>query len=111
MKRSGLKVENKIQRITPNLWFDSQAEEAVRFYLSIFKNSKMERMTRYGNGKVMTIEFQLDGQKFVALNGGPQYKFTEAVSFIVNCESQQEIDYYWEKLSQGEIKKHRFVAG
>ena len=95
------------QRITPFLWFDSQAEEAMNFYVSIFKNSKVGTITRYGNtgpgakGSVMTASFTLDGQEFVALNGGPQFPFTEAVSFMVNCESQEEVDYYWEKLSAG----------
>jgi len=100
-----------MQKITPFLWFDNQAEEAVSFYTSIFKNSKVKSITRYGEegaqasgrpkGTVMTIEFQLDEQEFVALNGGPVFKFTEAISFVVNCESQDEIDYYWEKLSEG----------
>jgi predicted 3-demethylubiquinone-9 3-methyltransferase (glyoxalase superfamily) len=104
-------MKNKIQKITTNLWFDSQAEEAAKFYTSIFKDSNIGRITHYGKeryeihgiseGKVMTVEFQLEGQNFVALNGCPQYKFTEAISFIVNCESQDELDYYWEKLSEG----------
>ncbi len=108
-------MNNKIQKITTNLWFDTQAEEAAKFYTSIFKNSKIGRITRYGRvrheiegiseGTVMTVEFQLDGQKFVALNGGPQFKFTEAISFIVNCESQEELDYFWEKLSEGGDEK------
>ncbi len=95
------------QRITPFLWFDNQAEEAMNFYVSIFKNSKTGLVTRYGEtgpgakGSVMTASFTLDGQEFVALNGGPQFPFTEAVSFVVNCDSQEEIDYYWEKLSAG----------
>jgi predicted 3-demethylubiquinone-9 3-methyltransferase (glyoxalase superfamily) len=94
-----------MQKITPFLWFDSQAEEAMNFYVSIFPNSKIGSVTRYGeegpgpNGTVMTAAFELDGQEFVALNGGPQFKFTEAVSFVVNCETQEEIDYYWEKLT------------
>jgi predicted 3-demethylubiquinone-9 3-methyltransferase (glyoxalase superfamily) len=94
-----------MQRITPFLWFDNQAEEAVKFYTSIFKNSKIGKTARYGEGgpgpkgSVMTIEFELDGQKFVALNGGPIFKFTEAISFVVNCETQAEIDEYWNKLS------------
>ena len=94
-------------RITPFLWFDSNAEEAVDFYLSVFKNSR--RLDRVPNtdeklgpkGKPLTIAFELDGQKFTALNGGPMYKFTEAVSFFVRCDSQQEVDYYWEKLTAG----------
>ncbi|MEH7502012.1 VOC family protein [Neobacillus drentensis] len=108
-------MNNKIQKITTNLWFDTQAEEAAKFYTSIFKNSKIGRITRYGRvrheiegiseGTVMTVEFQLEGQKFVALNGGPQFKFTEAISFIVNCESQEELDYFWEKISEGGDEK------
>ena len=97
--------------ITPCLWFDSQAEEAANFYTSVFKNSKTGRISRYGKagqdvhgrppGSVMTVEFELDGQPFVALNGGPFFKFTEAVSFQVFCETQQEIDHYWNGLSKG----------
>ena len=100
-----------MQRITPCLWFDSNAEDAVDFYRSVFKNFKMGRVLRYGEagkeihgkpaGSVMTIEFELNGQRFTALNGGPIFKFTEAVSFQVACESQEEVDYYWEKLSAG----------
>jgi predicted 3-demethylubiquinone-9 3-methyltransferase (glyoxalase superfamily) len=97
-----------MQKVTPFLWFDSNAEEAANFYVSVFKNSKVRGMTRYTGeepsgqkGSVMTVSFELDGQEFVALNGGPQFKFTEAVSFVVNCETQEEIDYYWEKLSSG----------
>ncbi|MEY2548932.1 MAG: hypothetical protein QOD64_1514 [Verrucomicrobiota bacterium] len=98
---------NITQRITPFLWFDSQAEEAANFYVSIFRNSKMGTVTRYGDtgpgpkGSVMTVGFTLDGEEFTALNGGPQFPFTEAVSFMVNCESQEEVDYFWEKLSAG----------
>src|SRR5947199_4242176 len=94
-----------MQKITPFLWFDTQAEEAAKFYISIFRNSKITGTTRYGEagpgpkGSVMTVAFNLDGQDFVALNGGPQFKFTEAVSFVANCETQQEVDYYWEKLT------------
>lgn len=94
-------------KITPFLWFDGQAEEAAHFYTSIFENSKIEGVTRYGDvgpgpkGTVMTVAFQLDGQEFVALNGGPQFPFTEAVSFVVNCATQKEIDYFWDKLSAG----------
>jgi predicted 3-demethylubiquinone-9 3-methyltransferase (glyoxalase superfamily) len=94
-----------IQKITPFLWFDHQAEEAARFYTSIFPNSKINKVTRYNEagpgpaGSVMTVEFQLEGQSFVALNGGPHFKFTEAISFVVNCETQDEVDNYWEKLS------------
>lgn len=99
-----------MQKITPFLWFDNQAEEAMNFYVSIFKNSKALRLLRYGDagpgpkGSVMTAEFQLEGQEFVALNGGPQFKFTEAISFVVNCETQEEVDYFWEKLSEGGAK-------
>ena len=100
-------MNKPIQKITPFLWFDHQAEEAVRFYSSIFKTSKVETVTRYGEvgpgpkGSVMTVAFQIEGQKFVALNGGPQFKFTEAISFVVNCETQAEVDELWEKLSEG----------
>jgi predicted 3-demethylubiquinone-9 3-methyltransferase (glyoxalase superfamily) len=96
-----------VQKITPFLWYDGNAEEAVNFYVSIFKNSKVVSMARYGEagpgpkGSVMTAAFQLDGQDFVALNGGPQFKFTPAISFVVNCESQQEVDDLWEKLAAG----------
>ena len=96
-----------IQKIMPFLWFDSQAEEAARFYTSIFPNSKILKLLRYGAagpgpaGSVMTAEFELEGQRFVGLNGGPHFKFTEAVSFVVNCETQEEVDFYWEKLSAG----------
>jgi predicted 3-demethylubiquinone-9 3-methyltransferase (glyoxalase superfamily) len=100
-----------MQKITPFLWFNDNAEEAVKFYTSVFKNSKIGKIARYGEegervsgrpaGSVMTVEFQLEGQEFVALNGGPYFKFTEAISFVVNCETQEEVDYYWEKLSAG----------
>jgi predicted 3-demethylubiquinone-9 3-methyltransferase (glyoxalase superfamily) len=96
-----------MQKITPFLWFDDKAEEAMNFYVSIFKNSKVVSVTRYGDagpgpkGTVMTATFQLEGQEFVALNGGPQFKFTEAISFVVNCETQEEVDSFWEKLSEG----------
>jgi len=95
------------QKITPFLWFDHQAEEAAGFYTSIFKNSRIEAVTRYGEagpgpkGSVMTIAFELDGQKFTALNGGPYFQFNEAVSFVVNCETQAEVDEMWTKLSEG----------
>ena len=95
------------QKITPFLWFDTQAEEAVQFYLSIFKDAKITATTRYGEegpgpkGSVMTISFTLGGQEFVALNGGPNFKFNEAVSFVVNCDTQDEVDHYWEKLVAG----------
>ena len=99
------------QRITPCLWFDNQAEEAAKFYTSVFKNSKIVKISRYGEagrevhkmpaGSVMVMAFELDGQTFTALNGGPLFKFNEAISFEVNCETQEEIDYYWQKLSEG----------
>ena len=96
-----------MQKITPFLWFNGNAEDAMNFYTSIFKNSKIGRITRYGDagpgpkGTVMSATFQLDGQEFMALNGGPQFKFTEAISFFVNCETQEEVDELWEKLSAG----------
>jgi predicted 3-demethylubiquinone-9 3-methyltransferase (glyoxalase superfamily) len=96
-----------MQKITPFLWFDDKAEEAMNFYVSIFKNSKVGSITRYGEagpgprGTVMSATFQLDGQDFFALNGGPLFKFTEAISFFVNCETQQEVDELWDKLSSG----------
>ena len=100
-----------MQKITPCLWFDHQAEEAAKFYASIFKNSKIGNMTRYGEagakisgrpkGSVMTVTFEIEGQEFVALNGGPHFTFSEAISFMVKCETQKEIDEMWEKLSQG----------
>ena len=99
------------QKISPFLWFDSQAEEAANFYVSIFKQSRIGGITRYDDeaskaagrpkGSVMTVEFELDGQKFIALNGGPHFKFTEAISLFVSCENQKEVDYFWEKLSAG----------
>jgi predicted 3-demethylubiquinone-9 3-methyltransferase (glyoxalase superfamily) len=99
------------QKITPCLWFESQAEEAAKFYVSVFKNSKIGKISRYGKegfeihgqkaGTVMTAEFEIEGQKFVALNGGPHFKFNEAVSFQVHCETQQEIDHFWSKLAEG----------
>jgi predicted 3-demethylubiquinone-9 3-methyltransferase (glyoxalase superfamily) len=90
-----------MQKITPFLWFDGQAEEAAKFYVSIFKNSKVVRVSPGPNGKAMSVVFQLDGQDFYALNGGPQYKFSPANSYFVNCETQQEIDDLWDKLSAG----------
>jgi len=96
-----------MQRISPFLWFDHQAEEAARFYVSIFPNSRMGKVTRYGEagpgpkGSVMTVTFELEGQEFIALNGGPQFKFTEAISFSVACSTQEEVDQYWKKLSDG----------
>lgn len=101
-----------MQRIKPFLWFDNNAEEAINLYVSIFKNSKVLTVTRYGEagpgpaGTVMTAEFELDGQRFVGLNGGPQFKFNQAISLFVNCETQEEVDYYWEKLSEGGEKSH-----
>jgi predicted 3-demethylubiquinone-9 3-methyltransferase (glyoxalase superfamily) len=100
-----------MQKITPFLWFDDQAEEAVKFYTSIFKNSKVGRILRYGEeaakvsqtgrpvGSVLTIEFEIEGQKFTALNGGPAFKFNESISFVVNCDTQKEVDYFWGKLT------------
>jgi predicted 3-demethylubiquinone-9 3-methyltransferase (glyoxalase superfamily) len=103
-----------MQKITPFLWFDNKAEEAAKFYVSIFKNSRIGDISRYGDagaevsgrpkGTVMVVTFQLDGQEFLALNGGPQFKFTEAISLVANCETQQEIDGLWEKLSEGGAK-------
>jgi predicted 3-demethylubiquinone-9 3-methyltransferase (glyoxalase superfamily) len=96
-----------MQKITPFLWFDDNAEEAVNFYTSVFKNSKVGGMSRYGDagpgpkGSVMVITFELDGQQFMALNGGPQFKFTEAISLVANCKDQEEVDDYWDRLSEG----------
>lgn len=96
-----------MQKITPFLWFDTQAEEAARFYTSIFPKSKINLVTRRGEnepgpaGSVMTVSFELEGQEFMSLNGGPVFHFTEAISFIINCETQAEVDEYWEKLSAG----------
>jgi len=96
-----------VQKITPFLWFESQAEEAANFYTSIFKNSKIVSVARYGEagpgpkGSVMTVAFNLDGQDFVALNGGPEFAFTPAISFLVSCKTQEEVDHFWEKLLQG----------
>ena len=101
------RTEPREQKITPFLWFDKNAEEAVNFYVSVFKNSKVLKSVRYGDagpgakGSIMTIEFKLDGQEFTAINGGPDFKFTEAISLVVHCKTQEEIDYYWEKLSDG----------
>jgi predicted 3-demethylubiquinone-9 3-methyltransferase (glyoxalase superfamily) len=99
--------ENQVQKITPFLWFDGNAEEAMNLYVSIFKNSKVVSVTRYGEagpgakGTVMSATFQLEGQQFYALNGGPQYKFTPAISLFVSCETQKEVDQLWDKLSAG----------
>ncbi len=104
-----------MQKIIPCLWFDDKAEEAAKFYASIFKNSKIGDVSRYGkegyefhgkeDGMVMTVDFEIEGQRFVALNGGPIFKFNEAISFQVHCETQKEVDYYWEKLSEGGDEK------
>ena len=101
-----------MQKITPFLWFDDQAEEAMNFYVSIFKNSKVGGVTRYGDagpgpkGSVMTASFELEGQQFTALNGGPHFRFTEAISFVVSCKTQEEVDELWERLSEeGEIQQ------
>ena len=103
-------MEFTAKKITPCLWFDTQAEEAAKFYASVFKNSKIGKVSRYGKegfevhgkkaGTVMTVEFELEGQKFLALNGGPHFKFNEAVSFQVPCETQEEIDYFWSTLAK-----------
>jgi len=103
------------QKITSNLWFDKEAEEAAKFYTSVFKNSRIGTISRYGKegfeihqmpaGTVMTVQFYLEDQEFLALNGGPHFKFSEAISFIVNCNSQEEVDYYWEKLKEGGDEK------
>ena len=96
-----------MQKITPFLWFDTEAEEAMNFYTSIFKNSKVKGVSRYGEagpgapGSVMTASFELEGMEFTALNGGPEYKFNESISFLVNCKSQEEVDYLWERLTDG----------
>src|SRR4029434_9310372 len=97
-----------MQRITPMLWFDKQAEEAANFYVSVFKNSKVKQITHYAGeefpekkGQVMTVSCEMNGQEFTALNDGPDFKFTEAVSFVINCDTQEEIDYYWETLTAG----------
>lgn len=95
------------QKITPNLWFDTEAEEAAAFYISVFDNSRIVNITHYTEagpreaGMVMTVEFELDGQRLVGINGGPEFKFDEAVSFEISCENQNEVDYYWERLSEG----------
>ncbi len=100
-----------MNKITPCLWFDSQAEEAANFYTSIFRNSKIKHIARYSEaaakvagrpkGSVLTVQFEIDGQEFTALNGGPMFKFTEAVSFVVSCDNQDEVDHYWNKLTEG----------
>jgi predicted 3-demethylubiquinone-9 3-methyltransferase (glyoxalase superfamily) len=99
--------ESEMQKITPYLWFDNNAEEAINFYTSIFKNSKLLNITRYGEGGpgpeggVMIATFELNGQEFIALNGGPQFKFSEAISLHVSCQTQEEVDYLWSKLTEG----------
>jgi predicted 3-demethylubiquinone-9 3-methyltransferase (glyoxalase superfamily) len=108
-------MQASTQRITPFLWFDDQAEEAVAFYTSVFENSRVVSTTRYTKegeqaagrpaGSVMTIAFQLDGQDFTALNGGPHFKFNEAISLVVNCRSRDEVDHYWKRLSEGGDEK------
>ena len=96
-----------MQKISPFLWFDSNAEEAANFYVSIFKDSKILKIARYGEagpgpaGAVMVVNFQIEGQDFIALNGGPLFKFTEAISFVINCQTQEEVDHYWNKLTAG----------
>ena len=104
-------MRKPMQRITPFLWFDHQAEEAATFYVAIFKNSRITSVARYDDaaakasggpkGSVMTVAFELDGQELTALNGGPLFKFTEAISLVVNCQTQEEVDHFWEKLSAG----------
>jgi predicted 3-demethylubiquinone-9 3-methyltransferase (glyoxalase superfamily) len=107
-----------VQKITPFLWFDNQAEDAAKFYVSIFNNSALDAVSRYGKdgfevhgrpeGSVMTVNFRLEGQEFTALNGGPHFKFTEAISFVVKCETQSEVDHYWDELSKGgDERAHR----
>jgi len=106
-----------IQKISPFLWFDDQAEEAATFYVGIFRDAKIKRIARYGEagrefhhkapGTVMTIAFELEGQPFTALNGGPMFRFNQAISFVINCQSQDEIDHYWDKLSEGGDEKAR----
>ncbi|AWC24135.1 3-demethylubiquinone-9 3-methyltransferase [Aminobacter sp. MSH1] len=96
-----------MQKITPFLWFDNQAEEAVNFYISVFRNAKVGKVTRYGEagpgpvGSVMVAEFELEGTRFTALNGGPMFKFTEAISMVVDCKDQAEVDHFWDRLSEG----------
>jgi predicted 3-demethylubiquinone-9 3-methyltransferase (glyoxalase superfamily) len=114
-KFNPLKADNQqdqmqIQKINPFLWFENQAEDAAKFYVSVFRNSKIKAITRYGKegyeihrmneGTVMTVDFEIEGQRFISLNGGPMFKFNESISFQINCDTQEEIDYYWEKLSE-----------
>jgi predicted 3-demethylubiquinone-9 3-methyltransferase (glyoxalase superfamily) len=115
LRGSGRNTMAIVQKISPCLWFDHQAEEAAKFYVSIFKNSGIGTVTRYGTegfeihgrpaGSVLTVTFRLEGQEFTALNGGPHFKFTEAISFVVRCETQAEVDYYWDKLREGGDEK------
>src|SRR5437773_8146820 len=111
IRRCRQRNKSNMQKITPFLWFDDQAEEAVKFYTSIFKNSKVGKVLRYDEeaakisqsgrppGSVLTLEFQIEGENFVALNGGPAFNFNESISFVVNCETQEEVDYFWQKLT------------
>lgn len=111
ISKTGEEKPTHIQKITPFLWFDNQAEQAANYYVSIFRNSKIGQVTRYGKegyeihrmeeGTVMTVDFDIENQKFMALNGGPVFKFNEAISFQVLCDTQEELDYYWDKLSEG----------
>ena len=111
VSKIGEEKSSHIQKITPFLWFDNQAEQAANYYVSIFRNSKIGQVTRYGKegyeihrmeeGTVMTVDFDIENQKFMALNGGPVFKFNEAISFQVLCDTQEELDYYWDKLSEG----------
>ena len=100
-----------MQKIVPNLWFDTEGEEAAKYYTSIFPNSSITDISHYGEagprpaGEVMTVSFEIEGQQFTIINGGPEFKFNEAISFLVNCETQEEVDYYWEKLSAGGDEK------
>jgi len=110
-ERAAVKENISVQKITPFLWFDGKAEEAANFYVSIFNNSRIGKVNRYGDhgpgpkGTVMIVTFQIDGQDFIALNGGPQFKFSPAISFVVNCETQDEVDDLWEKLSESGEKR------
>jgi predicted 3-demethylubiquinone-9 3-methyltransferase (glyoxalase superfamily) len=103
-------IKSNQPKITPCLWFNDNAEEAVKFYTSVFKKSKKGKVSHYGEnapmpkGTVLTVVFQIEGQEFLALNGGPYFNFTEAISFVINCKTQKELDYYWEKLSKGGAK-------
>jgi predicted 3-demethylubiquinone-9 3-methyltransferase (glyoxalase superfamily) len=107
MQRQATRKDGAMQKITPFLWFDTEGEDAAKFYTSVFPNSKIGEISRYGSagprpeGTVMTVSFELNGQRFVALNGGPEFTFSEAVSFLVNCDTQDEVDSYWSALSEG----------